>query len=907
MVQDLSQISRQQMSSFLGHTFSESEFTRCLQQTKAVKPKVGKFWQTQGAEAGIYFVIRGKVRLIDSCDELITNLTVGEFFGAATFFPDANFKVYSARASRNLELCYFPPELLLKLVRKHPEIQAHLYQQAQKLDSLFASSNETIVLTQPKINLEDVAGDQELKIEKTIKKVNKAYFPHPSLKIGHLWHKISRRYPFYAQQSGSDCGAACLVMIGLYWGKKFSVSRLRDMANVDRNGSSLKGLATAAESIGFTTRPVKASLNKLAEQTLPAIAHWEGRHYIVVYQVAKDKVIVGDPAIGQRQFSPEEFTEKWTNYALLLQPTVLIKDASEASTPFWQFFELVKPHGVVLLEIFIASLLIQVFGLITPLFTQLLLDRVVVQQSNITLTAVGLGLMIFGWFQVAMTGLRQYMLDHTANRVDLSLIVGFISHTFRLPLSFFESRYVGDIISRVQENRKIQAFLTGEALSIVLDLLTVFIYVGLMFWYSWKMALLTLVVVPPFVILALVATPFLKRISREIFTAHTQETGYLIQSLTGIRTIKSMAVEHAVQWNWEDLFSRAVKQNFSGQIISNRLQIFSTAIETTVRTALLWFGAWLVIKNELTIGQLVAFNMLLGNVINPFKQLIVLWNELQEVVIAVERINDIIDTDLEEDLQDSNRISLPPIRGEIRFDNITFRYHSENNYNTLENLSFTIQPGQTVALVGRSGSGKTTISKLLLGLYPPTKGTIYIDGYDLSNLSLQSLRGQVGVVDQDTFLFGGTIRENISVSKPHADLSSVITAAKQAGAHEFIQDFPKVYETQIGEGGGMLSGGQRQRLAIARALLGNPPLLILDEATSSLDAESEKIIQNNLEQILHNRTTLIIAHRLSTVRHADLILVLDKGIVVESGTHETLMDRRGYYFYLNEQQLAFVG
>ena len=907
MVQNISKVSHQQISDVLGHTFSESEFANCLQQIKTIKPKVGKFWQTAGAEAGVYIVVSGKVRLIDSSDELITNLTIGESFGEATFFPDADFNAYSARASRNLELCYLPPELLLTLVRKHPQIQEHLYQQAQKYDSLVTNINRDVTITKPEAKPLEVLTNTKQKIEKTAKKVNKAYFPHPSLKIGHLWQKVSRRYPFYAQQSASDCGAACLVMIGRYWGKKFSVSRLRDIANVDRNGASLKGVAAAAESLGFTTRPVKASLDRLAKQSLPAIAHWEGKHYIVVYQVTKDSVIVGDPAIGQRHLSHAEFKEGWTNYILLLQPTALLKEAPEASTPFWQFFELVKPHGVVLLEVFIASLLIQVFGLITPLFTQLLLDRVVVQQSNLTLTAVGLGLLIFGWFQVAMTGLRQYLLDHTANRVDLSLIVGFINHTFRLPLGFFESRYVGDIIARVQENRKIQRFLTGEALSIVLDLLTVFIYVGLMFWYSWKMALLALVIVPPFVILALVATPFLKRISREIFAAHAEETGYLIQSLTGIRTIKSMAVEQSVQWNWEDLFGKTIKKNFSGQVIGNRLQIFSATIETTIRTALLWFGAWLVIRNELTIGQLVAFNMLLSNVISPFKRLTVLWNELQEVIIAIERINDVIDTDLEEDLQDSNRSSLPPLRGQIRFDNVTFRYHPESKVNTLENLSFTVQPGQTVALVGRSGSGKTTISKLLLGLYLPTEGKIYIDGYDLANISLRSLREQVGVVDQDTFLFGGTIRENISISQPHADLETIIAAAQQAGAHEFIKDFPMGYETQIGEGGGMLSGGQRQRLAIARALLGNPPLLILDEATSSLDAESERIIQNNLNQILHNRTTLVIAHRLSTVRNADLILVLDRGIVVESGTHEALMAKRGHYFYLNQQQLSFVG
>jgi ATP-binding cassette subfamily B protein len=735
------------------------------------------------------------------------------------------------------------------------------------------------------------------------KKISKAYFPSPTVKIGHLWQRIIRRYPFFRQQSVSDCGAACLVMVGRYWGKRFSINRLRDIANVDRNGASLRGLAAAAESIGFTTRPVKASLDKLATQNLPAIVHWEGKHYIVVYQVTRKYVVVGDPAIGQRTLTHAEFKAGWTGYTLLLQPTALLKDVQEASTPFWQFFELVKPHWLALLEVFLASVLIQVFGLVTPLFTQLLLDRVVVQRSELTLTAVGLGLLIFSLFRVAMTGLRQYLLAHTANRIDLAMIVGFINHTFRLPLSFFESRYVGDIISRVQENRKIQRFLTGDALSIVLDLLTVFIYLGLMFWYSWKMALLVLVIVPPFVLLALIATPFLKRISREIFTASAKETGYLIQSLNGIRTIKSMAVEQKVRWHWEELFGKSIKTAFSGQMIGNNLQIFSSTIQAVITTALLWFGAWQVIQNELTIGQLVAFNMLMGNVISPFQRLTALWNQLQEVVISIERINDVIDTEPEEDLHNQIRQFLPLIQGQVRFEQVTFRYHPESDVNILENVSFEVQPGQMVALVGRSGSGKTTISKLMLGLYPPTEGKILIDGNDVTSLSLRSLRSQIGVVDQDTFLFGGTIGENITLADPSASLEEMIEAARLAGADEFIQKLPMGYETQIGEGGGMLSGGQRQRLAIARALLGNPRLLILDEATSHLDAESERIIQTNLNTILKDRTTLIIAHRLSTIRKADLILVLDRGILVESGTHAELMAKRRHYFYLNQQQL----
>jgi ATP-binding cassette subfamily B protein len=915
MVQNLSDplVSLEQFSNLLGYSLSEPEFQRCLQQFKFINPKVGKFWQGTDVEPGIYIVIAGKVRLLNNAGELITTLDEGTSFGEFTLFPEAEFKLYAARASINLQLCFVPGEVLSSLMANHLPIREHLWQAALSRNSLQVEPDNSPVTAMSTTGYAYASNSNHKTSilptatpEPPQKKISKAYFPKPTQRVGHLWQRVTRRYPFFAQQSASDCGAACLVMVSRYWGKRFSVNRLRDIANVDRNGASLRGLLTTAESLGFATRPVKASLNQLAKQKLPAIAHWEGKHYIVVYEITPKHVIVADPGIGQRTLSHAEFQVGWTGYTLLLQPTAMLKDAKESSTPFWQFFELMKPHSLVMLEVFIASVFIQLFGLITPLFTQLILDRVVVQRSQLTLTAVGIGLLIFSLFRVAMTGLRQYLLDHTANRIDLALIVGFIRHTLRLPLNFFESRYVGDIISRVQENRKIQRFLSGEALSILLDLLTVFIYVGLMFWYSWKMALLVLVIVPPFALLALIATPFLQRISREIFNAVANESSYLIEALTGVRTVKATAVEHTVRWHWEELLNKEIRTNFSGQVISNRLQIFSNTIEAVVTTALLWFGAHLVIQNQLTIGQLVAFNMLLGNIITPFQRLIVLWNQLQEVVIAVERINDVLDTEPEEDLQHQARQNLPYIQGNIRFENVTFRYHPESDINILENLSFDVKAGQMVALVGRSGSGKTTISKLVLGLYPPTDGKVLIDGQDITSISLRSLRQEVGVVDQDTFLFGGTIRENISLGHPGAPLTEVIEAAKLAGADDFIKKLPMGYETQIGEGGGLLSGGQRQRIAIGRALLGNPRLLILDEATSHLDTESERIIQQNLNTILKGRTTLVIAHRLSTVQNADMILVLDKGVLIESGTHAELMAKRGHYFYLNQQQLQGV-
>lgn len=735
---------------------------------------------------------------------------------------------------------------------------------------------------------------------------SRPYFPSPKVRVGHWLGRLSKTFPFYAQQSASDCGIACLVMVGRYWGKHFSLNRLRDMTNVSRSGVSMRALAAAAESIGFGTRPVKASLDKLAQQSLPAIAHWEGKHFIVVYEINDQRVIVGDPAIGQRSLTRAEFNADWTGYALLIQPTGMLFETQEEGTGFWKFFEIIRPHFRVLVEIFVASFLIQIFGLVTPLFTQLLLDRVIVQGSISTLNAVGFGLLIFGLFRIVINSVRQYLLDHTANRVSVSLLVGFLKHTFQLPLSYFESRYVGDIVSRIQENQKIQRFLTGEALSVILDLLTLVIYLGLMFSYSWQLAVLVLMVVPPFFILALASTSILRRISREIFNAGAEENSYLIQSLTGIRSIRSMAIEQTVRWHWEELLNKLIKKGFTAQVISNRLQIISSLIQLLINTGLLWYGAWLVIQNQLTIGQLVAFNMLLGNVLSPFQRLAALWNQLQEIIISTERINDVLDAEPEEDLHNKPRQSLRTFRGNIRFDNVTFRYHPESETNVLENLSFEIQPEQTVAVVGRSGSGKTTLSKLILGLYPPTEGKVLIDGLDVTNIALRSLRSQVGVVDQDSFLFGGTIRENISIAHPEASTEEIVEAARLAGADDFIRQQPLGYETQIGEGGGMLSGGQRQRLTIARALLGNPRLIIFDEATSHLDSESERIIQNNLKTILVGRTSLIIAHRLSTVRNADLILVLDRGILVESGTHDDLIAKKGHYYYLNQQQLAQV-
>ncbi|MGD1806645.1 ABC transporter transmembrane domain-containing protein [Dapis sp. BLCC M126] len=728
---------------------------------------------------------------------------------------------------------------------------------------------------------------------------NKVPFPKP---INRRLLDIFAHYPIVLQQSSSDCGAACLGMISQYWGKRFSINQLRNLANVGRSGASLKNLAKAAESLGFQSRPVRASLSRLEEQTDPWVAHWEGIHYLVVYKIKSKRILIADPAIGKKWLSRSEFLASWSGYALLLQPTQEFRNAKPAKTSLGNFANVLWPYRNTALQIILASILIQVFGIVSPLFTQIIIDQVVVNKSLSALNVFVLGGLIFGLGGLALGTTRQYLLDYFSNRVDLTLISGFISHALRLPLKFFESRRVGDIITRVQENQKIQRFLIRQVVMTWLDFLTGMVYLGLMLYYNYKLTLLVLALIPPIAILTLVATPFLRQVSREVFNAAADQNSSLVEMMTGISTVKATATEKELRWRWEEDLTKSLNARFKAQKLGNTLQFSSGVVNSLGSTALLWFGAFSVIQGELSIGQFMAFNMMIGKVITPFMTLVNLWDELQEVWISVERLNDVLSAEPEE-TPGQEMLVLPRLRGEVRFDNVTFRYDEDQEKNTLQNISFDVRPGQTIAIVGRSGSGKSTLVSLLQGLYYPNNGRILIDGHDIRHISPQSLRSQLGVVPQECFLFSGTILENISMYADDVALPEVIEVAKLAEAHSFIQDLPLGYNTKVGERGSSLSGGQRQRVAIARALLGEPRIVILDEATSSLDTESERRFQENLARISRERTTFIIAHRLSTVRNADQILVIDKGILLEQGTHEELIVLGGLYYHLAQQQL----
>ncbi|NLB94643.1 MAG: cyclic nucleotide-binding domain-containing protein [Armatimonadetes bacterium] len=713
----------------------------------------------------------------------------------------------------------------------------------------------------------------------------------------------ARRYPVLLQVSETDCSAACLAMVLRYYKKHVSITRLRELAHVGREGASLHSVAEAAESLGFHARAVQTTYENLQKVELPAIAHWEGYHYILVYEVRPDRVVVADPAVGLRKMSREEFLKGWTGYLLILTPTPKLEGVEETKTSLGRFLPILKPYRRLLLEIFLASLVLQLFGLATPIFTQVIVDKVLVHQSVSMLNLMLAGMLLIALFQTATMGVRQYLLVHTTRRIDLEMVVTFYNHVLSLPLRYFEQRKVGDILKRFHENATIRELLTGRAIGVVLDGVMVVVYLALMFYYNATLTWVTLAFVPFFVILALVITPILRKQYRESFERNSEAESQLVEAVTAINTIKAMAAERPTRWKWEGLMVRALNVEFRSAITTMLLSASGNVLQNLQRIFLLWFGAHLVIEGRLTVGQLMAFNVLVGNVTGPILSIIDLLDDFQQANIALERLTDVYDTKPEEDLAKKAPIHLPPLRGHIVFQNVTFRYPTRPDKNALQNINLEIHPGQTVALVGRSGAGKTTFASILLRMHAPSEGKVYLDGYDLEQVSLSSLRSQVGVVPQEVTLFSGTIRENIAFGQPNAPLDEVVGAAMLAGAHDFITVLPLGYETVIGERGQSLSGGQRQRIAIARALFKKPRILIFDEATSALDNESERAIQQNLDKILKDRTTFIIAHRLSTVRNADLIVVLDQGVIVETGTHYSLMQQRGLYYYLNSQQL----
>jgi ATP-binding cassette subfamily B protein len=711
------------------------------------------------------------------------------------------------------------------------------------------------------------------------------------------------RFPAVRQQSVMDCGAACLSTLCRYYGKRISLNRMRELARVGRAGASMLNLLRAANKLGFETQPVLATYDHLKKNHLPALVNWNGYHWIVVYRVSDTKVTVADPGPGLVQLTKEEFLQGWTRYTLYLRPTRRFAEVEESPPTLQQFKPYMRPYKQLLWEIGAASLAIQIFALLLPMFTKFVIDDVIVKNDQRWLFSSLVGISAVVLLNLAISYSRQQLLLFVSLKVNLRLLGEFYQHVLSLPLPFFENRKVGDIVTRFEENTKITAFFTGTGIDFFIDTIAAVLYLGLMLYYNVALT----VVAVFFVVLHLVniyfLTPYLQQGFRDVFQKSAETQSHLIESLTGLRTVKILGIEHLIRWTWENLFIRSTNAYFKTLKYGIISGLASQLVNHASSVAILFYGAWKVLNNQLTVGELVAFTVLVKQMTAPATKVVKSWDTLQETLNSVERLNDVLEAHPEASaMPDPEKTVLPTLRGHIRFENVTFRYEPEGR-NVLQNIDLEVRPGQKVAFVGRSGSGKSTLVKLILGFYQPNSGTILVDGFKMTDIWIPSLRRQVGVVPQESFLFRGTIRENISQAAPDAPLSEVMRAARLAAAHDFISALPAGYESELEEQASNLSGGQRQRIAIARAALQDPRVLVLDEATSALDNESERVFVSNLEEVFRGRTTFTIAHRLSTVRNADLIIVLDQGNIIERGSHEELLAQRGLYYFLSTQQL----
>jgi subfamily B ATP-binding cassette protein HlyB/CyaB len=655
-----------------------------------------------------------------------------------------------------------------------------------------------------------------------------------------------------------------------------------------------------ARRIGFVAKLKRIGIKQLQKNyPLPAIFETVQLTFGVILKVdtEKNRVLIFSPGTNQSQdllFS--EFEQLTSGRAIILTSKVL-----NADTIFgfkWFFIEISK-HKRVIFEVMLGSFVIQLFGLVTPLFTQVILDKVIVHKAMMTLDVLAVAFVFVTIFEFLINATRNYIFAHTANKIDAKLGAKLFQHLFALPYVYFESRKVGNIAARVRELDNIREFITNKSVSVIVDLFFSLVFVVMMLIYSVELTLVVIAFVSIVAMIYVTVTPEFRSRLQTKFAMGAESNSYLVESVTGVQTVKSLAIEGSLQRKWEDTLGKYLQSSFKLSSLGNLAQSAANFFQKAMTIAVLYLGVKLVLDNKMTIGQLIAFQMFAGQFTSPVLRLVNLWNEFQQTLLAVDRLGDILNHPIE--LQSSKAITLPALTGSIRFDQISFRYKLDNP-NVLENVSFEIKPGTSVGLVGRSGSGKSTITKLIQRLYLAAEGAIYLDDIDVRHFNPLWLRNNIGVVLQENYLFSGTIRENISLPKPDAPIEQIIEVSKIAGAHEFITQLPEGYDTMVGERGSTLSGGQRQRIAIARALITNPKILIFDEATSALDYESERIIQANLAGIKQNRTVIIIAHRLTTVQDCDVILALDKGKILERGSHQELHAKRGYYHHLHSQQ-----
>jgi len=704
------------------------------------------------------------------------------------------------------------------------------------------------------------------------------------------------------QTSNFQTGLFCVTIISKLNGAPISSEQIKHHFSRSNINLAPLQLVGVFREIGIHAKLYKKDIGKLKSAYFPVVAEFRSGEYVVLAKYNKqDKSILVQRSTGERPTweSVEELRPQLVEHLILLKKKSTSDGVRKEFGLKW-FLRAAAKYWPILRDCVLASMFVQIFSLLSPLVFMIVIDKVLGNNSLSTLDVLVFALVVVSLFEVMLNTLRAYLLSHTANRIDLMLGIELFKHLLTLPLSYFENRQVGDTIARMKELETVRQFITGSGIMLFLDLFFLVVFIAVMFLFSPFLSLIVVLSLPFLFCASFFITPFMRDKLEDKYATNADNQSFLVETLSGIETIKAVAAEPRIREKWEHKLTAHVKNGFKSGQLANLINQSTTVVSKILSVLLLWFGAREVLKGNLTVGQLIAFNMLSSRVIAPILRLSQIWKEFQQVNISVARIGDIFNCAGEQGF-DPAKVSLPPINGNIEFDRVSFRYQPEGK-DVLSDVSFSVSAGEVVGIVGSTGSGKTTLVKLLQRLYVPEKGRVLIDDVDISVADASWLRRQIGVVIQDGVLFNSSIRDNITLNMPELELEAVIEAAKLAGAHSFIMELLQGYDTVVGERGVQLSTGQRQRLAIARALATNPRMLIFDEATSALDYESELVIQKNMKKICNGRTVFIIAHRLSTVRHADRIITLEKGCVVENDTPEILLESNGRYATLHSIQ-----
>jgi subfamily B ATP-binding cassette protein HlyB/CyaB len=693
-------------------------------------------------------------------------------------------------------------------------------------------------------------------------------------------------------------GLAALVMLLRFQGLSVDPAQIRHQFGTDAIG--VPEMLRCARQLGLKASESRTRWDRLARTPLPAIAALRDGGFLLLGKASEDKILVQAPD-SQRPtlMTRAELEAVWDGRLVLMTRRARLTDLGRRFDVTW-FLGAVHKYRGLLGEVLVASFFLQLFALISPVFFQVVIDKVLVHRSMSTLDVLVIGLIAIGVFETVLGILRTYVFSHTTNRIDVELGARLFRHLLALPIAYFQARRVGDSVARVRELENIRNFLTSSALTLVIDLFFTFVFLAVMFFYSPLLTWIVIASLPLYIAISAGATPLFRRRLDEKFQRGAENQAFLVECVAGAETLKAMAIEPQMQRRWEEQLAGYVASSFRVISLGNTTSQIVQLINKLVVAGILYFGARLVIDGDLTVGELVAFNLLAGRVSAPVLRLAQIWQDFHQARLSVQRLGDILNTPAEP-VYNPGRTSLPQIRGDITFEHVTFRYRVDGP-EVLHDVSLTVPAGQLVGIVGPSGSGKSTLSKLAQRLYVPESGRVLVDGVDLAQVDPAWLRRQIGVVLQENVLFNRSIRENIALADPALSTERVVAAAKLAGAHDFILELPEGYDTIVGERGSSLSGGQRQRIAIARALIADPRILIFDEATSALDYESERIVQQNMVQIARGRTVLVIAHRLSALRLADRIITIERGRLVEDGTHDDLIKTGGRYATLYRLQ-----